>query len=446
MAPTSSLESPHNQSKLEHQSRAHDRLARSSFSTIKRQAVTAAIVLQSIAAPLSAEQIAVDTIIDANNIAQHAHLLDETLVQLISEGAFELEVTATESFAPHPGYQAGTELNAGSVSLGPGAGDLLGYQSGRPFAAPPSADDPRAGDKIAWNMRHAYLGDSSEIAPFFWQYRNMRNGKLERELSFAAKGLKFKHRVLMDPIPDLPNNPAEIFNGLYLQVLSPPDLRNTQLLIHRLEDDTKQEQGWLYLGTQRRVRRLPTGQNTDAFLGSDIMIEDFLGYNGRIMDMTWRYVETKKVLLPFYRHNDLQLSDRSHVDGYHFIDFGGKGDCFPKIKWQFREAHVLEASPTWSQHPLSKRLYYVDTETYFPAYGRLYDRGGKLWKFAIAGYSHPDHHIPENAGSHVPIIDTVSMIDLQAQHCTTLQFHTVVNSVGPKASQFSVQELRKIGK
>ncbi|MEW8549000.1 MAG: hypothetical protein AB2533_00970, partial [Candidatus Thiodiazotropha endolucinida] len=30
---------------------------------------------------------------------------------------------------------------------------------------------------------------------------------------------------------------------------------------------------------------MASGQVTDAFLGSDVMIEDFEGYNGRINDM-----------------------------------------------------------------------------------------------------------------------------------------------------------------
>ena len=385
--------------------------------------------------------------ISADNIGEFSEYLDETLVELISTNHFTIQVIATEAFENHPKYVTATLDNNGSASLGAGPGDLQAYISGRPFAAEPNREDPRAGDKIAWNMRHAYVGDSGLIEPFYWQYRNIRNEKLERELSFSAKSLHFKHRVVQQPIPELPNNSAEIFNGLYLQVLAPPDLRNTQLLIHRLEDDTKQEQGWLYLGTQRRVRRLPTGQNTDAFLGSDIMIEDFLGYNGRIKDMVWQYLGTKDVLMPFYRHNELHLSDRTNPsDGFRFVEFSGKGNCFPKIKWQFRRAHMIEVSPTWADHPLSKRIYYVDTETYLPAYGRLYDRSGDLWKFALAGYSHPDHHLPKNKGSYAPIIDAVTMIDLQAQHCTTLQFRTLVNVDSNKASDFAVQELRTKGR
>ncbi len=387
------------------------------------------------------------TVLSAANITAYAEFIDETLVKLIADGDFTLEVTKSESFPVHPEFAKATEQYRGQPSLPDEPGILNNYIAGRPFPEPPEIDDPRAGDKIAWNLRYAYGGDSGQVEPFYWQYRNMRSGKIERELSFAGKTLRFKHRVVMDPVPDLPNNQSQIFNGLYLQVLDPSDIRNTQVLIHRLEDDTRQEEGWLYLGTQRRVRRLPTGQNTDAFLGSDIMIEDFLGYNGRLMDMEWRYLGTVKVLMPFFRHNELDLSDRAFgADDFRFVEFFGQGNCFPKIHWQYRTAYLVEAVPKWKQHPLSKRLYYIDAETFTPAYGRLYDNSGNLWKFAVAGFSHPDHHLTQNRGSHVPVLDAVTMIDLQARHCTTLQARTVVNTTENRASDFAVQALRKKGR
>lgn len=396
---------------------------------------------------LAAEPPQPGTVLDAANVAKYAEFIDTTLVDLIANGSFTIEVTESESIPNHPAFAAATEQYRGQTSLPSEPGILLNYISGRPFPQTPDVNDPRAGDKLAWNLRYNYAGDAGLVKPFYWQYRNMKNGKIERELSFAAMSLRFKHRVVMKPIPELPNNQSQIFNGLYLQVLDPSDIRNTQVLIHRLEDDTRQEEGWLYLGTQRRVRRLPTGQNTDSFLGSDIMIEDFLGYNGRLMDMEWRYIETRDVLLPFYRHNEIKLSDRSAgPDDFHFVDFGGKGGCFPQIKWQFRKAYLLEAVPKWNQHPLSKRLYYIDAETFSPAYGRLYDRNGKLWKFAVAAYSHPDYHLPENRDSHVPILDAVTMIDLQAEHCTTLQARTVVNTKENRAADFAVQALRTKGR
>jgi hypothetical protein len=177
------------------------------------------------------------------------------------------------------------------------------------------------------------------------------------------------------------------------------------------------------------------------------MIEDFLGYNGRLMDMEWRYLGTREVLLPFFRHNELELGERTAgPDGFRFVDFFGQGGCFPKIKWQYRTAYLVEAIPKWVQHPLSKRLYYIDAETFAPAYGRLYDNTGKLWKFAVAAYSHPDHHLEQNRGTHVPVFDAVTMIDLQARHCTTLQARTEINTVENRPSDFAVQALRTKGR
>ncbi|MFK8068526.1 MAG: DUF1329 domain-containing protein [Gammaproteobacteria bacterium] len=398
-----------------------------------------------ISAALAADDLPSEKIINSENISEYENYLDETLIDLIKKNYFTLEIIPTESFPVHPEYAAATEKNRGKTKLGTLPGEINGYIAGRPFPETPSTDDQLAGDKIAWNMRYAFVGDGGRIAPFYWQYRNMRTDKIERELSFEANSLRFKHRTVTSPIPDLPNNPSAIFNALYLRALAPPDIRNTQLLIHRLEDDTSSERGWMYIGTQRRVRRIPTGQNTDSFLGSDIMIEDFMGYNGRIMDMQWTYLGTKKVLMPFYRHNELEF-EKQESDGFNFIEYEGKGGCFPRVKWQFRTAYVLEVSPRWSQHPLSKRVYYVDAETFMPAYGRLYDRSKKLWKLAIVSYSHPDHHLPINKDSYVPIFDGVTMIDLQANHCTTLQARSEASSKKLTGLDFSVQTLRRKGR
>ncbi|MFT4562898.1 MAG: hypothetical protein ACI9BW_002649 [Gammaproteobacteria bacterium] len=51
-----------------------------------------------------------------------------------------------------------------------------------------------------------------------------------------------------------------------------------------------------------------------------------------------------------------------------------------------------------------------------------------------------------NKGSHVPVRDAVTMIDLQAQHCTTLQARTEINTSTNKASDFAVQALRTKGR
>ena len=386
-------------------------------------------------------------LLDRNNIEEFAQFVDEPVVELIKEGIFTISVAATFSIPQNNKFLQLTRKYAGVASIDKMTGRILNYEDGLPFSAEPELTDALAGLKLAWNMRYAYGGDSSLVDPFIWEYRDMKNEKIERTLSFVGKTLRYKHRVSLSPSPDLPKNPADIFSAIYLLAKKPFDLRNTQLLVHRLEDDSARERTWLYLSIHRRVRRLPSGQSTDAFLGSDIMIEDFLGYNGRIKDMTWNYLGSQELLVPFFRHDQIPLQEQSEgSDGFRFGTFHGKGNCFPNVPWQIRKVYKLEAIPKWDQHPLSKRIFYVDAETMAPVSGRYYDRAGEIWRLAIAGYAHPDFHLAQNKNSGVVIPSLISMIDVQAQHCTTLKMKTQINVKKIRQKDFTVQSLRTKGR
>ena len=265
------------------------------------------------------------TVINVDNVDQFQSAVDPVLLQQIKDGWVEITVGETTDFALHPNYIAATA--AGDVSLGAKAGEIQNFVAGRPFPQEPDINDPRAGEKLAWNYQNGYnWGDNAAIYPFYWRYRNLETGKVERQIKFNFHFLNWKHRVNQDPVPEFEKNPSGLFRSIYVQVLEPFDVKNTQLLIHRYEDDLKRDDAWLYLGFQRRVRRLASGQVTDAFLGSDLMIEDFEGYNGRISDMKWTYKGTENVVLPFYNHNDQALTaEYKDSDGYEFIDFEGKG-------------------------------------------------------------------------------------------------------------------------
>jgi hypothetical protein len=258
--------------------------------------------------------------------------------------------------------------------------------------------------------------------------------------------LNWQHRVNQDPVPEFANNPSNLFRSIYTVASEPFDIRNTQLLIHRYKNDLKRDDAWLYLGFQRRVRRLATGQTTDSFLGTDVMIEDFEGYNSRVSDYTWRYIETKNVFLPFHNHNDLKLSDEyDEPDGYQYVAYGGQGNCFPETTWELRKVHVVEASPKDPNHPLSKRIMNLDAQTLTIPQSSLYDRKGDFWKTFTICQAYPDTHHPSNKGTGVSIDDCYTMIDVQAQHCTNGQFKGLVDPALNPPQMFTVQFLRKSG-
>lgn len=392
--------------------------------------------------------------IDASNVDKFQEVLDPEFFKYLKDGWFAMKVARTTSIPLHPNYIKATKDHLGKVSLGEKVGQINGFLAGRPFPEEPSKDDPRAGEKLAWNYKYGYnWGDNAAIYPFYWKFRDIKKGKVERMIKFNFHFLNFKHRVNQPPIPEITPNPSDLFRAIYCMVLEPYDVKNTQLLIQRAEDDQKRDNAWLYLGFQRRVRRLATGQTTDAFLGSDIMIEDFEGYNGRVCDMNWKYIETRNLMTPVYNHNELPqlgipLDPDTHKDdeGYQVVAFDGKGGCFPNITYQLRKIYVVESTPVDTNHPVGKRVHFMDAQSFIIPRTNIYDRAGNLWKTFMIGQADPDNHLPINKGTGAYIDDCYTMIDVQAMHCTTGQFKGQVDPNLNPVDLFSVQNMRATGR
>ena len=401
----------------------------------------------------SNDNLEIGMVINQSNVESVKDALDSGTYQFIKDGWVTVTVAPTTDFALHKNYIDATLDHLNKTTLGEKVGQINGFIAGRPFPEEPSLNDPQAGVKLAWNYKYGYnWGDNAAVYPEYWKYWNMKTGKLERTLRLKFNFLNYKHRVNKDqpPVPDIPNNPSDIFRGIYVQITEPFDVRNTQVLIKRYENDLRRDDAWLYLGFQRRVRRLATGEVTDSFLGTDLMIEDFEGYNGRVSDANWTYKGSKNVLLPFYNHNDQKLTEdhakKDGKDGYRFVGLHGKGSCFPDVTWQLRKVYVVESAAVDPNHPISKRVHYIDAQTFTLPRTLIYDRKGDLWKSFTINQAHPDHHLPINKGTGVSLDDGFSMVDVQAQHCTTGQFKGIVDPELNPVSTFTVQHMRAVGK
>lgn len=384
-------------------------------------------------------------VLTSENVDQARDVLDSLTYEFIKSGGVTLTIGETQDVTFDETYIAATRATLGQVKLSDKIGEFTGYAGGRPFIKDPETSDPRAGEKIALNWKYDNQWvDGATAYPMYWTFRNMATGKIERTLKTRVAFLNHKHRTVHPPV-DLAGNPGDIYRTLYLSISEPFDVRNTQLLIHSFDTDLRQ-QGWLYLGFQRRVRRLSTGQTTDSFLGTDFMIEDFTGYNALIKDYDWNYKETRNMLVPIYRHNDVPLMERGkEADGFRFVAWE-EGGCFPKATFQLRKVYVMEASPKDKNHPLSKRIYYVDAQTTMAMIEHLYDRKGDLWKYFLIGASDSDYHHPKNKGTHTAVVDIALMRDLQANHCTELVFKTLLDPNITPPSFFTVQNMRSKGR
>jgi hypothetical protein len=395
----------------------------------------------------TAEGFTPGMVIDQSNADQFQAIMDEALYKFVKDGWVTIRTAETTDFPLSDDYVNATRQYSAAVTLNED-GTLSNFVAGRAYPQEPQADDPRAGQKLVWNYQYGFnSGDSETIYPFWWTFRNVDTGKIERTLKFDWHFLNFTHRVTFDPKPEFEENPGDVYRGIYSMVKEPFDLANTQLLIHRYQSDNQRDDAWLYVGFQRRVRRLAAGQITDAFLGSDLMIEDFEGYNGRVTDYNWEFGGTRNLLLPFYYHNEMELASvpEDDPDGYKFIDVEGKGNCFPKVTYQLRKTFTLIGTPKDPNHPIGKRVINLDAQTMTMASLVTYDRKGDMWKWFPIGKAHSDHHLDINKGKGVALDDYAVLIDIQANHCTTLQFKSQVTDEGNEPRVFSVQNLRKEG-
>lgn len=391
----------------------------------------------------SVEGVTPGMVIDSSNVDQVKDALDEQTYGFVKAGDYQIKVAPTINFDLHSKYIEASKKN-GDVGFD-AEGNLTNYISGRPFPHPPKAEDPQAGLKLIWNFQYGVsLGDLFCMEPFYFRMRDMRSGDLERTIKFDRLCFQRKaYRAVLEPTPEITPNPDGIYRAQYLRVSEPFDLKDTQLLIHKYKDDAKRTNGWLYLGFQRRVRRLATGQTTDSYLGTDLMIEDFEGYNGRVTDFNWEYLGTKTLLMPMLAYDSIpeaDLSSEMEHEGFKYVDFRGKGNCFLQVPWMLRQVYVVKASPKDPSHPLSHRIHYFDAQTNDLPMNHIYDRKGEFWKWFAIAQSHPDHQMPVNKGAGVTFPDAASMVDVQSQRCTSIHFHSQVGTADE--TLFQVQNLR----
>ena len=379
--------------------------------------------------------------IDSRNVGDYQFVLDPDVAALISQDWTTIRVGDITSYRPHEAYRSATKQYGGKAQLGE-AGKIIDYVAGRPFIGQPKQNDPRAGERIAWNMRLMYNGDSAHIPEMHMQLRDMKSDSLVRAVEFEASLMRFIHRHVVPPVPAVQENIQNTFGAFYMRGLQGADLKDIEVLAFIPRDDVNERRGWVYIPQLARSQNLASFNTTETMFGSDYFADDFLGYSGRISDMDWRFLGESFVLLPMYRYDQVVYTEtKAREHEYRFVHFDGRGHCFPNVTWQIRRSYIVEATSRIENYPVAKRYIYVDAQTYFPALIKIYDRNDQFWKLSINGAAHPLSHIEHNKKSGAPIIDATSMIDVQQERCTTFQSLPLINVESLNTKDFDPNNL-----
>lgn len=309
-------------------------------------------------------------------------------------------------------YKEATEKYASQVRIGADGLTLENYVAGSPF---PDIDpnDPQVALKVMWNYEYNLLTDDLDIRNFDADTGAIANhGPMAIERHFLLDHLRrlfWNGRLYVDPKPSRPNpNGFRRQEGLY-PLLEPFDLKGVGSLGYRYMDPGRHDDSWLYLPAMRRVRRLSTAQRSDALFGQDTDVDSYGGYAGQIAWMDWSYLGEREIIAAMHSRQ-FPVKWHSQVD-WAFDDV-----------WEKRTVHVVEGVSKLPQYAYSKRVLYIDKESWVIPYSDIYDKAGELWKiwinnigFRKKAFDGPDVIEYEDEMAFFPAI---VMVDMQLEHAT----------------------------
>ncbi|MEO6026696.1 MAG: DUF1329 domain-containing protein, partial [Candidatus Binatia bacterium] len=339
-------------------------------------------------------------------------------VQWCVNRGMEMKIIPTQKIPLPKLYQEATEKYSAQVKLKEDQ-TLEGYVSGRPF---PQVDvaDPHAATKLMYNFErthyftddlalHLFDADTGQL-----QVDSEGNQRYVVERHFVLdwlRALQFTGRLHIDPKPEIVPNKDGAFRkaGLY-PILEPFDLKGIGGLNYRYLDPLRQDDLWLYLPSLRRVRRLSSAQRSEALFGQDIDVDSYGGYAGQIPWFTWKFIGKKPMLASLHGENMPPVPCKTD---------GGMTFC---EAWENRpEVLIVEGTPKAEAYAFSKRIIYIDHESFFIVYTDLYDRGGELWKTvmqSIRTSTKPNPKVTFEYPEERMFIYAFTVVDMQLEHGT----------------------------
>ncbi|MFM7140988.1 MAG: DUF1329 domain-containing protein [Alphaproteobacteria bacterium] len=352
---------------------------------------------------------------DAKNLAQIADMISPGVKWCVEHG-MPITITDYKKVEVPRAYKEATEKYSGQAKLAPDGRNLTGYVAGMPF---PKIDpaDPQVANKIMWNFdrRGSAATDDLDLRNFDADTGTIYTGDKEMgvERHFLLdhlRGLNYDGRLFVDPKPKFEPNPEAVQGkaGLY-PILEPFDLKGVGTLSYRYMDTEKQDDTWLYLPTLRRVRRLSSAQRSDALFGQDADVDSYYGYAGSPTWFDWKFLGEREMLGVFHAQN-LPVKWAAGSANFAFDDV-----------WEPRKVYVIEGTPRLAQYAYSKRIIFIDKETYAVLYSDIYDRAGNLWKVWLNDFSFRKQAFagaPTTYEDEMPFLPAIVMVDMQLVHAT----------------------------
>lgn len=314
--------------------------------------------------------------IHSGNLSQYADKVPVGVQALITTypDTFKLNVYPSRRSTSAPNFvYKNTKANAGrSELLAAGVKNVYG---GAPFPILHGSNEDKA-KQVMWNhvlrWRGVYIvRRASEVAV-------QRNGAYS--LVTAQQEVYFK---LDDPSLGLEEMSNIVFYYLSF-VKAPARLAGGAVLVHEpIDQKLMPRQAWGYNAGQRRVRRAPNLAYDTPIAAADGLrtADDTDMYNGALDRYNWKLLHAKPVEM-FIPYNNYKI-DSPDVS---YKELLMKGHVNPEYqRWELHRVWVVEATlKKGARHLYSKRVFYIDEDSWQVAVADQYDSRGNLWRVSMA--------------------------------------------------------------
>jgi len=238
-------------------------------------------------------------------------------------------------------------------------GGLENYTAGLPFP------DPKTGIEAMYNYEYKYNGDDFSFTDTdFFIYSTTGKSRL---LKGGYNRYAYQGRLFLDPKPTVQSSDKiELKEVQWLTY--PEDVAGLALLTVRYQDPGKGDDGWMYIPSIRRVRRISVAQRGDSFGGTDLTWDDYRGFSGKVSDYTWKLLG-KKEIIGMYHAVTWKMR---HKDRVPFSE---------DVRYELRPVVVVEGVNKMKDYVYNRRIIYLDADSWYIVAEDLYDRRGALWKY-----------------------------------------------------------------
>lgn len=303
--------------------------------------------------------------IDASNVDRYKDKLSEgqlTLVKTLK--GYRMDVYPSRRSCGFPDFvYERTKVNAKEARLA-----ANGWGLEKAIGAAVLFPIPKTGAEAVWNHKLRYMGE----------------GRIEHYSTiFSSKSGEFTP-LMQDQWTTIPfhspkNKGVEEVHNIELKLLnavvSPAARTGELILVHWFFNNPSD--AWLYFPGQRRVRRAPTFAYDNPVPGYENLetVDQYPMFAGAMDRYDWKLVGKQEMYIPY---NSWNLIDKSRK----YKDVYGP-DYVNRDLMRYELHRVWKVEATLKQgmrHIFTKRVFYLDEDSWALMVADNYDGQGKIWR------------------------------------------------------------------